>query len=155
MDLDPPSSSLDAATHGASVTGPPPLRGRALRFVLLDELMGREEMTVAEMSAVVVERHGFDLGGRASKIISDALRWEVRRGRVIRLGRGRYRFSHAARSTTRRIGILATRCRAWVVAIMRTRFIPAPLPAGVWGADSPGRRPGDPPWADLAWLRNA
>ncbi len=132
----------------------PPLRGRALRFVLLDELMGREEMTVAEMVGVLIRRHGFDLGGRASKVISDALRWETRRGRVVRLGRGRYRFVSAARSTTRRIRILAARSRAWVVAIMRRPNSPpalvdwpsAPLAAAIG--------PATPPWADLAWLRN-
>lgn len=127
-----------------------PLRGRALRFILVDELMRHQEMTVTEMVTALVHRAGFDLGGRASKIISDALRWETRRGRVVRIGRGRYRFSHAARSTTRRIGILATRSRAWVVAIMRRPVdVAAPL-AG--GAAPPG--PGQPPWADLRWLRN-
>lgn len=128
----------------------PPLRGRALRFVLVDELMRHQEMTVAQLVTALVHRAGFDLGGRASKIISDALRWETRRGRVTRVGRGRYRFSHAARSTTRRIGILATRSRAWVVAIMR-RSTPMPPPlAGVTAL--PGT--GQPPWADLRWLRN-
>ncbi len=133
----------------------PPLRGRALRFVLVDELMRHGgEMRVAELVAALVHRHGFDLGGRASKVISDALRWETRRGRVVRLGRGRYRFSHTARSTARRIGILATRSRAWVVAIMRrpnpqVALVPA-HPVTVIGGLGPSR----PPWADLAWLRN-
>ena len=54
----------------------PPLRGRALRFVLVDELMGRgDEMTVAQLVAALVDRHGVGLGGRASEISSDALRW--------------------------------------------------------------------------------
>ena len=129
----------------------PPLRGRALRFLLVDELMRHDEMTVAEMATALVHRAGFDLGGRASKIISDALRWETRRGRVIRIGRGRYRFSHTARSTARRIGILATRSRAWVVAIMRRPPGATTLPAGA--AAAPGGRE-QPPWADLRWLRN-
>ncbi len=143
------STSVGIAGGGACV---PPLRGRALRFVLVDELMRHEgEMTVAEMVAAVVHRHGFDLGGRASKIISDALRWETRRGRVIRIGRGRYRFSHTARSTARRIGILAARSRTWVVAIMRR---PQPSVTRSPGLpDTPGRAM-SPPWADLAWLRN-
>ena len=140
---------------GVGRSGVPPLRGRALRFVLVDELMSRGgEMTVAELVAAVVDRHGFDLGGRASKVTSDALRWETRRGRVVRLGRGRYRFSHTARSTARRIGILAARSRAWVVAIMR-RPTPSTAPAvGVSVApDAVGDR-SRPPWADLTWLRN-
>lgn len=129
----------------------PPLRGRALRFVLVDELMNREEMTVAEMVTALVHRTGFDLGGRASKIISDSLRWETRRGRVIRVGRGRYRFSHTARSTARRIGILARRSRAWVVAIMRQKVTVGTLPPGLM---APTADLGRPPWADLTWLRN-
>ncbi len=136
----------------ASTPAPtPPLRGRALRFVLLDELMRREEMTVAELATVLVHRHGFDLGGRASKIISDALRWETRRGRVVRVGRGRYRFSHTTRSTARRIGVLAHRARAWVVAIMRREVTVGALPPGLVAPTADLRRP---PWADLAWLRN-
>jgi len=135
--------------------GVQPLRGRALRFVLLDELMQREDgMTVAEMVDTLVLRHGFDLGGRASKIISDALRWETRRGRVVRLGRGRYRFVRAARSTTRRIGILATRCRAWAVAIMRRQSIVPVLVAGRLATVGVAGEVPKPPWGDLRWLRN-
>ena len=42
---------------------------------------------VAEMVAIV-RRYRFDFGGRESKIIFDALRWELARGRVIELARG-------------------------------------------------------------------
>lgn len=143
---------IDVSIPEAGVV--PPLRGRALRFVLVDELMRRGEMTVGELVAAVVRRHGFDLGGRASKVISDALRWEVRRGRVARLGRGRYRFVRAARSTVRRIGILAARCRSWVVAIMRRPVVVA----GAFVVDrAPSMDefgPSNPPWVDLVWLRN-
>lgn len=129
----------------------PPLRGRALRFVLVDELMRRgDDMTVAELVAALVHRHGFDLGGRASKVISDALRWETRRGRVVRVGRGRYRFSHTARSTARRIGILASRSRAWVVAIMRRPTLSMVAPVD-WEVEPTAPADGfRPPWADLA-----
>ena len=47
-----------------------PLAGRALRFVLVAELMKRPDMTVAEMTAVV-HRHGHQISGRASKVVSD------------------------------------------------------------------------------------
>ena len=133
----------------------PPLRGRALRFVLVDEMLRRHDMTVAEMVTVLVDEYGFDLGGRASKVISDALRWEVRRGRVARLARGRYRFARASRSTVRRIGLLARRSHAWIVA--RRRFEKVPT------APYPHRRTADPhwiyhpkaaPWSNLAWLRD-
>ncbi len=122
-----------------------------MRFVLVDELRQRPTMTVAEMVAVLAD-HGFDLAGRESKIISDALRWELARGRVIRLGRGVYRFHRAPATTVRRIGIFASMCRAWVVAVTRSQ-VPPPTP--------PNRRPGpkswcdDPtaaPWEHLGWL---
>lgn len=96
-----------------------PLRGRALRFVLVDELRQRDAMTVAEM-VTVMAGYGFDLGGRASKVISDALRWELARRRVRRLGRGVYCYVGAPRSTARRIQIFAAACRAWLVAATRT-----------------------------------
>ena len=74
--MDPTSNCPDQSRR--------PLRGRGLRFVLVDELMSRRSMTVAEM-VTVMAGHGFNIEGRASKAISDALRWEVRRGRVVRL----------------------------------------------------------------------
>jgi len=147
------------ATRPPGHPGPPPpeppLRGRALRFVLVDEMLSGRDMTVGEMVAVLVKQYGFDLGGRASKVISDALRWEVRRGRVVRLARGRYRFARATRSTVRRVRLLARYSRAWVVARRRSEQVPT--------APFPHRRTDDPhwtyhpeaaPWANLAWLRD-
>jgi hypothetical protein len=113
--------------------GPCPLAGRALRFVLVAELMKRPDMTVAEMTAVV-HRYGHQLTGRASKVVSDALRWEVRRGRVVRLGRGLYRFCRAPASTARRIRLFAARCHRHTTTAAA-------------GADRV-----EPPWADLRWL---
>lgn len=46
---------------------------------------------------------GFDLGPRPSKRVSDALRWEIARGRVLRTGWGRYAPGTAPRQT-----------RAWI-----------------------------------------
>ncbi|MGV7926468.1 hypothetical protein PJP14_08110 [Mycobacterium kansasii] len=40
--------------------------------------------------------HGFPVRGRASKAVSDASGWEIARGRVRRLGRGRHGPSHDA-----------------------------------------------------------
>ena len=53
-------------------------------------------------TAQLVERcdaEGIEFGGRASKVVSDALRWEVGRGRVERLGRGLYGPGVTPRST--------------------------------------------------------
>lgn len=41
--------------------------------------------------------------GRTSKDISDALRWEVARGRVRRVGRATYQVGHVARQTVWRM----------------------------------------------------
>ena len=132
--------------------GYPPLWGRGLRFVLVEALMGRPSMTVADLVAVV-DGHGYHLGGRASKVISDALRWEVRRGRVLRLGRGQYRYHQAPVSTARRIRLFARRCHTWIgVAVTRTAE-PPPTPPN--RRPHPSRRPDDPtraPWATLGWL---
>lgn len=128
------------------------VRGRALRFVLVDELMAVPEMSVAQLAAAVAE-HGFTLGGRASKVISDALRWEVRRGRVVRLRRGWYAFRRAPASTARRIRRLASEARDWVAALRGGRT-PRPTPcdprAPRWRAAV--HLPDAPPWWDLGWL---
>ena len=57
---------------------------------------------------------GFCVRGRASKAVSDALRWEIGRGRVYRLGRGRYGPAYIPRSTEYRIHkrVLALRAGA-------------------------------------------
>ncbi len=132
-----------------------PLRGRSLRFVLTDELRQHQTMTVGDMVTTMAE-YGFNLGGRPSKVISDALRWEVARGRVIRLRRGVYRFHQAPTSTIRRIRLFAARCRAWIAAARQNQQ-PLPTPPAQrlapwlvrlgWGQD-----PRRPPWEHLGWL---
>ncbi len=83
------------------------LRGRPLRYVLvhlLHDAFGATGggLTVAEL-VEGCEEVGVAFDGRASKLVSDALRWEVRRGRVVRVSRGRYVFGAAPRSTLWRI----------------------------------------------------
>ena len=46
-------------------------------------------MTVGEI-VEALRRDGVDVAGRASKTISDAVRWEVRRGRVRRVAPATY-----------------------------------------------------------------
>ncbi|MGF1595875.1 MAG: hypothetical protein ACFCVK_02940 [Acidimicrobiales bacterium] len=115
------------------------------------ELMARREATVAELAAFLAAT-GYHLAGRASKLISDALRWEVRRGRVLRLGRGHYAAGRAPRTTARRIRRFAARCQEWVVAVMRGDS-PLPTPPD---PRSPrphhAHAPEDPPWWHLGWL---
>ena len=131
------------------------LRGRALRFVLVNELAQHGTLTVAEM-VTIVRRYRFDLGGRESKIISDALRWELARGRVIKLGRGVYRYGRPPPSTARRIRIFAVAAIRWMQIVAPTRTKPLPgrqtRPPG-W----PTRGEPDidwPPWYNFDWLWN-
>src|ERR1700722_18264226 len=58
--------------------------------------------------------HGFDVDDPAGKSISDALRWERRRGRVSRLAWGVYGPGHLPRGTEHRIHqrVLALRAEA-------------------------------------------
>ncbi|MGI9595457.1 MAG: hypothetical protein ACR2QK_04820 [Acidimicrobiales bacterium] len=131
----------------------PVLSGRSLRFILVDELMNRASgtVTVAELVHSVAE-HGYQLRGRASKTISDALRWEVGRGRVIRTGRGRYRYRRAPRSTARRIRIFARRCHTWVVAATRGQQPPPTPPDPRKPTWRPWPTPREAPWEHLGWL---
>lgn len=66
------------------------LRGTELRYVLTHFLHHRDyPATIGEL-AEELESRGFTVDGRASKAISDALRWECRYGRVYRRRRGLY-----------------------------------------------------------------
>lgn len=65
------------------------IAGRELRWVLTIYLFDERVMSIQALVAALA-RDGFTVLGRPSKVVSDALRWEIRRGRVVRLGRGRY-----------------------------------------------------------------
>ena len=132
------------------------LRGRGLRFVMLEKIRRRKVMTVAEL-VQVLRAEGYELGGRESKVVSDALRWEVARGRVIRRSRGVYAYGKTPPSTARRIRIFARQCHAWIVATTRSEQPPPTAqvtpdrltsPPTSWYAEDPYR----PPWQSLVWL---
>ncbi|WP_082953278.1 MULTISPECIES: hypothetical protein [unclassified Mycobacterium] len=78
------------------------LQGIELRYVLTTYLAHNGPATIGEMIEALT-RHGFHVPGRASKVISDALRWEIGRDRVRRVGRGRYASRVIPRSTEYRI----------------------------------------------------
>ncbi|OBK14460.1 hypothetical protein [Mycobacterium asiaticum] len=78
------------------------LRGTELRYVLTWQLALHGPATIRELIDAL-EYHGFCVNGRASKAISDALRWEIGRGRVRRLRRGRYGPLEFPRGTEHRI----------------------------------------------------
>jgi hypothetical protein len=134
-----------------------PLWGRSLRFVLLAEIRRRRTMSVAEMVAFLADT-GYQVTGRPSKTISDALRWEIARGRVVRLRRGVYRYGRAPRTTARRVQLFAKRCDAWIVAVMRGEVPPPTPPTRQDRLQRPYPLYHDhsrPPWADLGWLWTA
>jgi hypothetical protein len=89
------------------------LRGIELRYVLTIHLFNNGRATVAEMANALASQ-GFHVSGRASKSISDALRWERGYGRVRRLGRGRYGPGWMPRGTEHRIHKRVTALRAEV-----------------------------------------
>jgi hypothetical protein len=78
------------------------LRGYELRCVLTLHLFQHGKATVADLIDVL-DFHGFEVAGRASKAVSDALRYEIAHGRVRRLRRGQYGPASMPRATEYRI----------------------------------------------------
>ena len=78
------------------------VRGTDLRYLLTSYLFDHGPATVEELVDALAY-HGFRSSGHPSKSISDALRWEMTRGRVIRFRRGHYRPGSMPRATSHRI----------------------------------------------------
>lgn len=78
------------------------LRGIELRYALTYHLALHGVCTVQELIAGLTH-FGFGFHGRPSKAVSDALRWEVRLGRVYPRGRGLYGPGEMPRATEHRI----------------------------------------------------
>jgi hypothetical protein len=87
------------------------LSGRDLRYVLTRYIQQGHNTVSALARQLAAD--GYTVWGRASKVISDALRWEIRNGRVRRLRRGVYTIGTIPRTTSHRI---ATRARALFVS---------------------------------------
>ena len=89
------------------------LRGIELRYVVTMHLLSHGPASISELAEAVAWQ-GFAVAGRASKSISDALRWEMGYGRVRRLGRGLYGPGWLPRGTEHRIHkrVLALRQQA-------------------------------------------
>ena len=89
----------------------PVIRGLQLRSVLVLALLGRDRpMAVADLVRAV-EEAGFSPPGRPGKSVADALRWEVRRGRVRRMGRDKYAGGYVANVTRHRMRARVARMR--------------------------------------------
>lgn len=76
------------------------VRGRPLRYLLITMLADvGDDVSVAQLVEWCAARGVTFTGRRGSKVVSDALRWEIAHGHVQRIGRGVYRFRRPARST--------------------------------------------------------
>ncbi len=115
-----PASPTPLAGHGYQpLETHNALYGRDLRYVLTSYIQ-QGYRTVSDLARQLAA-DGYTVWGRVSKVISDALRWEIRNGRVRRLRRGVYTIGKIPRSTGYRI---AARVRilffaSHVVAIRR------------------------------------
>lgn len=89
------------------------LRGLELRYVLTLLLTDAGRPLCIDEIVRWIEGSRYSVAGRPSKTVSDALRWEIGHGRVVRVGRGRYastRFPRQTRSRMRaRVRTLADR----------------------------------------------
>lgn len=77
------------------------LTGRRLRYAVAVVLHEAGRTVSLEELAEGLARHGYGTVGDTRKAISDALRWELHKGRALRPGRGHYRSKGLARSTLR------------------------------------------------------
>lgn len=97
---------MDTMTHPPNMPAPSSSRrfvkGIELRYLLTMELFDSGPASVRQLIAAL-HRRGFRMPGRASKTVSDSLRWEQRRGRVRRLGRASYGPGYMPRGTEYRI----------------------------------------------------
>jgi hypothetical protein len=110
------------------------LQGIELRYVLTMHVAHHGRATIAEMIDAL-NAQGFCVTGRASKAISDALRWETGRDRVRRLGRGLYGPGYIPRGTEYRIHQRVLALRAAAKLSLRGGQKAECLPAEAVGAD--------------------
>ncbi len=79
--------------------GPFPVAGRAMRYLVLAELIrSGDALSVAELVGRL-RQQGLLLPTRSSKVVWDAVRWEVRKSRIVKLQWGVYRVGSIPRST--------------------------------------------------------
>lgn len=93
-----------------------PLRCTDLRYLLVTHIYDHGVVSVEELVESLAHQ-GFSIRGRPSKTVSDALRTDVKIGRVIRRGRGRYGPGEMPRATEYRIDQRVLALRAKVAAL--------------------------------------
>jgi hypothetical protein len=117
--------SMDA-TGGIQREEPGELRGRELRYLLTTLLLeARRPLSVAELVALC-EAEGVVFARRASKMVSDALRWEIGWRRVARVSRGVYRYRGAPRSTKHWIRGRVNELREYLSLVRLGMTVPFP-----------------------------
>ena len=105
------------------------VRGTDLRYLLAAYLFDHWPATVDELVEALMY-HGFRPVGRASKSVTDALRWEIANGRATRFRGGRYRPGTMPRATKHRIYRRVRALHDQVAALPLTRGQPQnpPIP---------------------------
>jgi hypothetical protein len=98
----PPSEFVGDVVAACEVVAMKMLRGTELRYVLTMHLARNGRSTIGDLVDALAF-HGFSVDGPANKLVSDALRWERRYGRVRRIGRGVYGPGEMPRGTEHRI----------------------------------------------------
>ena len=102
---------LSVARVKLRLMAPSPLRTIELRYVLLLALRREGTMTVPELVAEIQRQH-LVINGRPSKAISDALRTDVKLGRLRHQPRGPYHFVDIPRGTQWRMDNRVAQIRA-------------------------------------------
>jgi hypothetical protein len=87
------------------------IRGIGLRSVITDHLFRVGPQTIPDILDALAHEN-FAVAGRPAKTVSDALRWEQERGRVLRLRRGKYGPAEMPRTTEQRVHRRAMELRA-------------------------------------------
>lgn len=104
------------------------LRGIELRYVLTMHLARHGRASIREL-VEALDRHGFTAARPAHKSVSDALRWERRRGRVRHIQHGVYGPGEMPRGTEYRIRQRELALRAAAIRSEAGTSTPAP---GLW-----------------------
>lgn len=122
----PPSSEFTGGV-GPACKAPAmyTLRGIELRYVLTMQLARHGRASIRELVDALAF-HGFTADRPANKSVSDALRWERRRGRVRHLQRGVYGPGEIPRGTEYRIRQRELALRAAAIRFKAGTSTPAP-----------------------------
>jgi hypothetical protein len=102
--------------------------GLELRYVLTWYLV--EAGGVLSVGDLVrrLRSDGLAVTGQANKVVADALRWEVGKGRAVRVARGRYRRGVMPRQTKSRIRKRVAALRRVAAARRSERLMASPRP---------------------------